>query len=208
MMVLSLGCTEAGKEKTSRVEELPFYDEASYTPRWIKPEDLPNDYHRIPSFRLTNHRGEQLSEEDLDGKVSVIDFFFTTCPGICSKMTSNMKLVQEAFLKDEYVLILSHSVMPAYDSVSILAEYAMDKGIEKKDWHLLTGDRSLIYDLGRNHYFVEEDLGLGKDADEFIHTENFVLLDQQRRIRGIYNGLSKSSVLQLVADIKTLKEAI
>jgi protein SCO1 len=113
--------------------------------------------------------------------------------------------IQHAFLADKDVLLLSHSVTPEYDSVSILRDYAEMKGVVEGKWHLLTGNRDEIYNLGRNQYFVEEDLGLEKDPDDFIHTENFVLVDQNRYIRGIYNGLNKTSVNQLIADINTLK---
>ncbi|MEM6380943.1 MAG: SCO family protein, partial [Bacteroidota bacterium] len=148
-----------------------------------------------------------LTEEDVEGKIYVTDFFFTSCPGICPKMTANMMLIQEAFLHDEDVLLLSHSVTPEYDSVAVLKEYAELEGVEDTKWHLLTGDRQMIYDLGRYQYFVEEDLGLVKDTEEFIHTENFVLIDRSRRIRGIYNGLNKAAVSQLIADIKTLQNS-
>jgi protein SCO1/2 len=100
---------------------------------------------------------------------------------------------------------LSHSVTPEHDSIPVLKEYAEDKGIDSQKWHLVTGDRDQIYKLGRKDYFVEEDLGLEKDIDEFLHTENFVLIDKDKHIRGIYNGLNKTSVSQLIADIKTLK---
>lgn len=207
ILAIVVGCTSTSNkrgEKTSRVEELPFFSEATFSPQWIDPEAVPEDFHQIPSFSLTNQRNEVITEKDLNGKVTVVDFFFTTCPGICPKMTSNMLLVQDAFMKDSEVLILSHSVTPEYDSVEILNEYADAKGVTSENWHLLTGERSVIYDLGRNRYFVEEDLGLEKDPEDFIHTENFVLIDQERRIRGIYNGLNKSSIAQLIADMKTL----
>ncbi len=206
--LMALSCTTSQQdEKTSRVTELPYYNEATFTPKWLTASKVPDDFHRIPSFELINQYGTKMTEQALDGKVTVVDFFFTSCPGICPRMTSNMKLVQEAFLNDEDVLILSHSVTPEYDSVPILLDYAQEKEIVKKQWHLLTGSRSVIYDLGRNQYFVEEDLGLEKDPDDFIHTENFVLIDQYRRIRGIYNGLNKSSVRQLIADMKTLQKS-
>lgn len=204
IILVSLASCTNKREKTSRVEELPYYDDATFTPRWVQPSDVAEDFHQIPSFELLNQFGEQVTEANLDEKVTVVDFFFTTCPGICPKMTSNMMLVQEAFLKEAELQILSHSVTPEFDSVAVLKDYADLKGIEKGKWHLLTGERSVIYDLGRNHYFIEEDLGLDKDPEDFIHTENFVLIDQDRRIRGIYNGLNKSSVQQLIADAKTL----
>lgn len=205
-----LGCGQSVKnrgEKTSRVDILPYFNEATYTPQWISEESLPADFHAIPPFSLLNQSGEAITEIDLDERVTVVNFFFTICPGICPKMMGNMNLVQQEFMDDDEVMILSHSVTPKYDSVPVLRSYAEDKGITKDEWFLLTGERDVIYDLGRNQYFVEEDLGLQKDPEEFIHTENFVLIDQKRRIRGIYNGLNKSSVRQLIADIKTLKNS-
>lgn len=117
-----------------------------------------------------------------------------------------MGLLQEEFLEDDEILLLSHSVMPVRDSVSVLKNYAEAKGIKSEKWHLVTGERQVIYGLGRNDYFVEEDLGLEKDPDDFLHTENFVLIDKNRHLRGIYNGLNKASLQQLIADVKTLKQ--
>lgn len=202
-LMLIVACQQA-EENGSRVAQLPYYKEATFTPEWISSTDVSDDYHQIPEFDLVNQLGETVTEKHLNNRVTIVDFFFTSCPGICPKMTNNMLMVQEAFLSTEDVMILSHSVTPAYDSIPVLKAYADLKGIASEKWHLLTGDRSVIYDLGRNHYFIEEDLGLEKDPEDFIHTENFVLIDQNRRIRGIYNGLNKTSVRQLIADVKTL----
>ena len=191
----------------SRVENLPYYQEATFTPQWFEPgSDSLESFHRIPSFSLINQAGDTITEKSLDDKIYVADFFFTTCPGICPKMTSNMTLIQEAFLEDEEVMLLSHSVTPELDDVEQLRIYGEAKGIQADKWHLLTGNRKTIYDLGRKSYFVEEDLGLKKSDGEFLHTENFVLIDKNRHIRGIYNGLNKAAVNQLIADIKTLKQ--
>lgn len=202
-MLILAACYPVGESK-SRVPELPFYEDATFTPNWVGEQHVGDDFHRIPAFDLMDQNGDRITEQHLDDRITIVDFFFTSCPGICPKMTSNMMMVQEAFLSTEEVMILSHSVTPEYDSVSVLKEYADLKGIQNGKWHLLTGDRSVIYDLGRNQYFIEEDLGLEKDAEDFIHTENFVLVDQNRRIRGIYNGLNKTAVRQLIADAKTL----
>jgi protein SCO1/2 len=120
-------------------------------------------------------------------------------------MTKNMIVVQEAFKDDAAVLLLSHSVTPTIDAVVQLKKYALEKGV-LNNWHLVTGDKKEIYDLGRKFYFVEEDLGVPKGLDDFLHTENFVLIDEKKHIRGIYNGLNKNSVIQLIADIKSLKK--
>ena len=125
--------------------------------------------------------------------------------GICPVLTKNMASVVAAFPGEEQMLFLSHSVTPKHDTVVKLKAYAEQKGIDANNWHLLTGDRELIYRLGREVYFAEESLGQQKSADEFLHTENFVLIDQQRHLRGIYNGLNKASVKQLIDDIKVLQ---
>ncbi len=192
--------------KGSRVESLPYYDEATFTPKWLNTDDLILDtLHSIPSFTLINQDGDTITESTFENKIYVTDFFFTICPGICPKMTANMGIIQDEFLSDSEVLLLSHSVTPNRDSVPVLKEYALSKGIQSNKWHLATGDQGEIYELGRKAYFIEEDLGMEKDMDEFLHTENFVLIDKNKHIRGIYNGLNKSSIKQLIADIKLLK---
>lgn len=206
-LVVACGKPDGKQKNNSRVGTLPFYQEASFTPDWLEPDsEKLKDYHQIPDFSLINQMGDTVTAATLAGKIYVSDFFFTTCPGICPKMTSNMSLLQEEFLEDDRVLLLSHSVTPEIDNVMMLQNYAEAKDIKAKKWHLLTGDRKTIYDLGRKSYFVEEDQGIDKTVDEFLHTENFVLVDHNRHIRGIYNGLNKASVNQLIADIKTLKK--
>lgn len=206
-LILLVSCTtQVKKEKSSRVEKLPFYIDASFTPNWIETESEQIGLHKIPPFELINQFGDTITELTFNDKIYITDFFFTSCPGICPKMTNNMLLVQEAFKGDEDVLLLSHSVTPEYDSVPILKRYADTKGVLEKKWHLVTGNRADIYNLGRSAYFVEEDLGEPKGSDDFLHTENFILIDKNRHIRGIYNGLNKTAITQLIADIKTLKK--
>lgn len=205
LFIVFFSCKKNKNEDfTSRVDELPYYKEASFTPKWInkKSEQL-NTFHKIPNFSFTNQNGEEVTQKTFENKIYVTDFFFTTCPGICPMMTKNMAMVQEAFKNNDSVLMLSHSVTPSKDSVPQLKQYAIDKKIGR-NWHLVTGDKKEIYDLGRNSYFVEEDLGVSKGIDDFLHTENFILIDKNKYIRGIYNGLNKNSVKQLIADIKTL----
>lgn len=205
-MISLIACHES-QQNQSRVETLPFYDEATFTPHWISPsDDVLDTFHRISPFSLINQEGETVTEKDFEDKIFVVDFFFTICPGICPKMTSNMMVLQEEFIEDDEILLLSHSVVPERDSVPVLKSYAEDKGILSHKWHLVTGTQQEIYKLGRQDYFVEEDLGLSKEEDEFLHTENFVLIDKDRHIRGIYNGLKKTAINQLIADIKTLKK--
>ncbi|SEQ14504.1 SCO family protein [Neolewinella agarilytica] len=188
--------------------DLPYYADASFTPHWLDAGDLSLDeFHQISPFSLLNQLGDSITEKNLTGKVYIADFFFTACPGICPKMTTNMAVLQDSFRFNPEVMLLSHSVTPKYDSVSVLMEYAEAKGVKADKWWLLTGDRDQIYRLGRKDYFVEEDLGQQKEKDDFLHTENFVLIDQNRHIRGIYNGLNKASVNQLILDVRTLLSA-
>lgn len=207
LAIIILSACHEKIENESRVLTLPFYNEATFTPHWLEPEDKSLDtFHRISAFELLNQEGETITEKTFADKIYVTDFFFTVCPGICPKMMTNMAKLQDAFLEDEEVLLLSHSVTPERDSVPVLKAYAASKGILSHKWHLVTGSQNEIYKLGRKDYFVEEDLGLTKDVDEFLHTENFVLIDKNLHIRGIYNGLNKTSINQLITDIKTLKK--
>jgi len=211
-LLFAVGCSGGvpapGRTVESRVEALPYYGDAAFTPRWWAPgSDSLRGFHRIPDFALLNQDGDTLRQADLSGKIYVADFFFTICPGICPQMTSNMAVLQERFATDESVRFLSHSVMPRHDSVPVLADYAERNGVISGKWHLLTGAREVIYELGRRAYFVEEDQGLKADPEDFLHTENFVLVDGEGFIRGIYNGLNANDIDQLTADIETLKNA-
>jgi len=191
---------------TTEESRLPYYSSAEFTPHWMIPEALPTDFHRVPSFSLRSHHGQEITEKSMDGKITVVDFFFTFCPGICPTLTKNMAAVVSEFPNDQELLFFSHSVTPKHDTVEKLRQYAAEKNIVAPNWHLLTGDKDRIYHLGRNVYFVEENLGKDKSPDEFLHTENFVLIDKNRHIRGIYNGLNKTSVRQLITDIGVLQQ--
>lgn len=198
---------QTNQEKSSRVDYLPFYNDPTFTPKWWQLEEVDlENFHKISPFQLINQEGDTITEKNFANKIYVADFFFTICPGICPKMTANMSIIQDEFMDDPEVLLLSHSVTPDRDSVSVLKTYAEEKGVHSDRWYLVTGDRQEIYKLGRKDYFVEEDLGIERELGEFLHTENFVLIDKGRHIRGIYNGLNKTSIHQLIADIKTLKE--
>lgn len=206
VITLFIYCSQPTQSK-GNIDTLPFYKEATFTPYWIDPEDTSLDnFHKISPFKLLNQEGEIITQETFKGKIYVTDFFFTICPGICPKMMNNMMDLQKEFLADTAILLLSHSVTPERDSVPVLKQYAEKKGILSKKWHLATGTQEEIYKLGRKDYFVEEDLGLEKEVDEFLHTENFVLIDKNSHIRGIYNGLRKASIRRLIEDIKILKQ--
>jgi protein SCO1/2 len=206
MILFACNANEETETKTEIVA-LPYYNAAEFTPHWLADfEDSIAHFHKIPPFSLINQKGETITEKTVNGKIYVVDFFFTSCPGICPKMTANMKDLQDEFLNDDAILLLSHSVTPEIDTIEKLQRYAVEKGVDAKRWHLLTGERQAIYNLGRKAYFVEESMGLQKSEDDFLHTENFVLIDKNRHIRGIYNGLNKADVQQLIEDIKVLKK--
>lgn len=205
-------CKQRGHEdsiasqESSRVEFLPYYKDESFTPYWLTPATVEEkDFHKIQDFRLVNQLGDTVTQKTFEHKIYITDFFFTSCPGICLKMTGNMTLLQEEFKDDPDILLLSHSVTPTIDSVHVLKTYADKHGVAADKWHLVTGDKQEIYDLGRNQYFVENDLGIPKDIDDFLHTENFLLIDKNKHIRGIYNGLNKGSIAQLILDVRSLK---
>ncbi len=196
-------------EETSRVAYLPYYNDESFTPKWLTPNnEEEKQFHKIPDFELVNQLGDTVTQKTFDGKIYITDFFFTSCPGICLKMTGNMAKLQEEFKDDSEILLLSHSVTPSIDSVSVLKTYAEKNDIVDDKWHLVTGDKMEIYELGRKQYFVENDLGIPKDINDFLHTENFLLIDKNKHIRGIYNGLNGASMAQLIIDVKTLKKEL
>ena len=209
-LLLSASCSDKSKKSNtveSRTDRLPYYDDTTFTPVWLSEDsDSIQGFHRIPPFTLVNQLGETITEQTFKGKIYVANFFFTSCPGICPKMTSNLAMVQEAYKNDDSVLLLSYSVTPEYDSIPVLRNYGEIKGVDANKWHLVTGNRKEIYDLGKYAYFAEEDLGEPVGENDFLHTENFVLIDQDRHIRGIYNGLKKTSVRQLISDIKILQK--
>jgi len=160
-------------------------------------------YHRISSFSLKNQNGETITEKNYDNKIYVADFFFTTCPGICIDMTRNMLKIQKEILDNPNIMLLSFSVTPKIDSVAQLKKYALEKGIKDSKWNLLTGDKKQIYRLARESYFVVKE---GQGINSMIHTENFVLIDPDKRIRGFYDGTNDEEIVDLMDDIITLEK--
>ena len=160
-------------------------------------------YHTISDFSLVNQNGDTITEKDYEGKIYVADFFFTTCQTICPVMTDHMSKLQVKLEGDEDVLLLSHSVTPEIDTVAQLKRYAIEKGVNDSKWNLVTGDKKQIYDLARKSYLAAKDVPYNKY--DLVHTENFVLVDKKKRIRGFYDGTDPESIEQILRDIKTLK---
>lgn len=185
-------------------DELPIYHPKQINPRLVdKDVWLAEGEHRISDFALIDQRGDTITRASIAGRIIVADFFFTTCPTICPKMTKNLERVQQAYTGDRRLVILSHSVTPEMDSVPVLAAYAELHGADPRQWHLLTGDRKQIYALARRSYFACLDEGDG-GLQDFVHTENIVLVDTQGRLRGFYDGTNSKETDDLIRDIRKL----
>ncbi|CAI8392201.1 MAG: SCO1 protein [Flavobacteriales bacterium] len=161
-------------------------------------------FHKIADFKLTNQNNQSVTNAAYDGKIYIADFFFTTCPGICPIMKENMIALQEEFLDDENILLLSHTVTPEIDSVEVLKKYSLDKGVIDSKWNMVTGSKEQIYNLARKSYLVAEEIET-KNPYDMIHTENFILIDSKRRIRGFYDGTDSEVMQDLIDDIRILK---
>lgn len=187
--------------------QLPIYNPSQLDRRLVDESiQRKGTGHRTLPFKLVNQYGDTITEKNVEDKIFVADFFFTTCPSICRDMAVEKRRLQDVFKDDDQIMILSHTVTPEMDSVPVMYEYAQMQGTIKGKWELLTGDKPQIYQLARQSYFAVLDEGGNGDESDFIHTENFVLVDPNKRIRGFYDGTSKEDVDLLIADIAILKE--
>ena len=202
--VLIFSCSQ--KHEKNQKKRLPFYHKADFTPQWISDKTQLDTLHSLANFELTNQNNQKITQENLRGKIHVACFFFTLCPSLCPKIMGNMKVVQDSFQHDKNFIIASYSVMPDRDSVPMLRSYAAKNQIINNKWHLLTGDKKQIYQLARKSYFADENLGVQKGENDFLHTENFILVDKNLRIRGIYNGTLSLEIEQLIKDIRALEK--
>ncbi|MBN8823130.1 MULTISPECIES: SCO family protein [unclassified Spirosoma] len=203
---LLIGCLSCSHQPTET--RLPYYNAPDFSPIFLdSQQDVAKKVpHMIGTFSFTDQNGAAITQKTIEGNIHVADFFFTSCGAICPKMTKHMQLVEKAFPDDDNLVLLSYSVTPWIDSVARLKTYCRTNGIQAKNWHFLTGNKSEIYQLARQSYFAEEELGFSKDSTNFLHTEHFLLVDKHKRIRGIYNGTLELEMQQLIADIRTLKK--
>lgn len=174
-------------------KRLPIYSPSDVNPKLVDASVKHiQSNHTIANFNLINQNGEQVTNDTYKDKIYVADFFFTTCKTICIAMAYNMSELQEHYKNDKEIMFLSHSVTPVMDSVPVLKAYAETKGVIDGKWNVTTGDKKHIYELARKSYFAVLDEGNG-DENDFIHTEQFVLVDKERRIRGYYDGTEKKT---------------
>ncbi len=184
---------------------LPFFNSSDFTPEWIdKSEENSAALHHIAPFSFINQDGKTVTNTDYLGKIYVANFFFTTCPGICPQLTQNMLHLQDVFKEDDSVALLSHTVMPWVDTVDKLKAYALQNEINSNKWNLVTGTRKDIYAIARESYFSDEDFIKTQEESDFIHTENFILVDKKGRIRGVYNGTLSLETERLIKHISIL----
>jgi protein SCO1/2 len=183
---------------------LPIYNPADVNPELVDSTvQYISKYHTIADFSFVNQNGKTITQKDYEGKIYVADFFFTTCGSICPKMTGNLIEVQKAIINNPKVMLLSHTVFPENDNVSVLKAYALKNGVDDSKWNLVTGDKKEIYTMARKSYLAVK-MGKPSELYDMVHTENFVLVDAKRRVRGFYDGTNKEDIEKLINDINFL----
>ena len=191
-VLLITGC----KQQSS----IPYYNKADFTPEWSENKSIS---HSIPAFSFTDQNNTIVSEKTFTDKIYIANFFFTSCGSICPRMMQNILKVQKAFPSNENIAFISHTVTPWIDSTARLKKYAERFGLDNR-WHLVTGNKAAIYKLARQSYFAEEEPGFTKDSTEFLHTEHVLLIDENKHIRGVYNGTLELEIDRMIDDIKQL----
>ena len=209
-LLFAVGITIAYFMMQPREEPLPVINPVDLDEEMVDPEMLRiGNGHRIGDFSFLNQDGETITQTELEGKVFVAEYFFTTCGTICPKMNKQMRRIQFEFADNDEVRLMSFTVDPEVDTVEQMKRYAVDHGAKTGQWHFLTGAKKDLYSLARKSFFVlkpAEAQNLGDVGSDFIHTNNFVLVDRQGRIRGYYDGTSKDEVDELMLDIGRLLE--
>ncbi len=204
LVLVAIVIAAFGYYKRSVTEELPVYNPADFHPELVDVslQGMVED-HTVADFELLNQEGDRITQVAYENSIYVADFFFTRCPSICPVMSNNMAKLQQLFLEEEVVKLLSMSVTPELDSIPILKKYADKHGAIAPKWNITTGDKKHIYNLARKSYFAVVSEGDG-GLQDFIHTPNFILVDTEKQIRGVYNGTDDAEMERLVNDIKKL----
>ncbi|MDG1283553.1 MAG: SCO family protein [Flavobacteriales bacterium] len=195
---LLLSCVE-----TSNID-LPIIGPSDFKDELVDDKVNKEQSHFVSDFELINQNGDTITNKDYENKIYVVDFFFTRCGSICPIMTNNMKKIQDKFLENDNLMLLSISVTPNIDNVETLKKYAKSKGVINSKWNIATGNKKHIYELARKSYFAVLKKGDG-GLQDFIHTPNFILIDKKKQIRGIYDGTDDIEIKRVINDIKTLQ---
>lgn len=186
---------------------IPYYNTPDFTPHFLsKKQAVQVISHTIAPFSFTDQDQKIITEKTVDHKIHIASFIFTSCGSICPIMIKNLEIINKKYGKDPDVVLLSFSVTPWIDTPQKLKDFKTANKISNPNWHFLTGKKGEIYTLARKSYFAEEDLGFTSDSTKFLHTEHVILADQNKKIRGIYNGTLQTDIEQLVEDIAVLKK--
>ena len=197
-IILFISCNQDSNK------QLPIYNPVDFNPKLVdKSVRNITENHTVSDFNLINQNGTIITSKDYENKIYVVDFFFTSCPSICPIMTNNMLKIQDEFINNDDIMLLSMSVTPEIDNVEVLKEYAIEKGVIDSKWNITTGQKKHIYELARKSYFAVVEQGDG-GLQDFIHTPNFILVDTKKQIRGIYDGTEENQISRLINDINVL----
>ena len=194
-------CAGCGTSAADGGVSLPYYDSPDFTPRWAPVA------HRVASFRLTTDHGETITAESLTGKIHVASFVYTKCAAVCPVLVRELTKVQTATAGLPDVELVSYSVTPDTDTPASLAAFGRERSIDPARWHLVTGDKTLIWRLARESYFADDPRPLTDPSSPdqaFLHTEKVLLVDRHLRLRGVYNGTSAADIEHLIADVRLL----
>ncbi len=186
------------KSDQKPLRALPYFGKKKYNVTFSD-----TTYHTVKPFCFKNQFNENVTEQTIAGKIYVTDFFFTTCESICPIMSTELERVYKAFYNNPNFLILSHTVEPEVDSVPVMLKYAKLHGVNNKQWLFLTGSKKALYTMARTSYLLNNEVGNG-DEDDFIHTQNFALVDYDKHLRGFYDGTDSAEVSRLIIDINLL----
>lgn len=193
--------------RKQETDSLPYYNTSDFTPQFLSKEEASKKItHHIDAFSFTDQDNKTITDQTVAHKIHIASFIFTSCGSICPIMMQNLNRVDKKYKNDPDVIVLSFSVTPWIDTPKKLKSFKESHKIKNINWHFLTGKKGEIYKLARQSYFAEEDLGFTRDSTEFLHTEHIVLADQNKRIRGIYNGTLQTDIQQLIKDIEALKK--
>jgi protein SCO1/2 len=198
LVILSVVFIACGKKK------LPILGERAVDVKMVNGKEVVDTiYQTVPNFSLTNQDGLEVNENTTKGEIYVADFFFVTCPTICPRMKKNLLTVYEAYKGNPNILLLSHTIDPEHDSVAVLKDFAERLGADSKQWHFLTGNRDSIYELATHGYYATA-LPDSTEPGGYVHSGGLILIDKNRRVRGIYDGTSEKDTKTLMDDMELL----